>query len=85
MQPIMIASVLFHELPMLISIFSPSLGTAMGSSLQHTTWYPALYGLVVFVAACSEMADTTPKQMTDYLNAVIFKCPCKDLLWLSSL
>ena len=81
MQPIMIASLLFHELPFVISIFSPALGMTLGSSFQYATWYPALYGLVVFLAACAEMGDTTPKQMTDYLNAVMLMYPCKGVMW----
>ena len=42
----------------------------MTAVLKNPTWFPLLYGLGVFVFSLSEVADTTPKQMTDYLNAV---------------
>ena len=71
MQPIIIASLVFHELPMLVSsCVSTPAGAAMTAVLKNPTWFPLLYGLGVFVFSLSEVADTTPKQMTDYLNAV---------------
>lgn len=70
MQPVIIASFLFHELPMVVALFSPRVGGALASFLQTGIWFPLLYGSTVFVAAIIEVAESTPKQMTDYLNAV---------------
>lgn len=73
MQPIIIAGVLFHEMPQIVSMFNASVGNALSGFLRTTRWYPILYGLVVFLASILDMADSTPKQMTEYLNAVRFK------------
>ena len=70
MQPVIIASLLFHELPMVVGLFLPRAGAALTNVLQNQIWFPLLYGLAVFLAAVVEVAESTPKQMTDYLNAV---------------
>lgn len=69
MQPIIIASLLFHELPMIVGIVNTSFSNWLAGLLKSSC-YPLLFGGAVFLASLAEVSGSTPKQMTDYLTAV---------------
>ena len=74
-----------YQLPTLVGIFSYRGQQWMHGFLSHGKWYPFVYGLVVFASGAVQFGQSTPGQMSKYLNAVSLTCfmtpmqvtPCK--------
>lgn len=59
-----------YQLPTLVGIFSYRGQQWMHGFLSHGKWYPFVYGLVVFASGAVQFGQSTPGQMSKYLNAI---------------
>jgi len=74
MQALLFAS-LMYQLPALVGMFSYQGQLAAMHFITQGKWYPAIYGLVVFLFGMIQIGESTPGQMTKYLNAVsMYSC-----------
>lgn len=69
MQALLFASLLY-QLPEIVSVFSVRGQIWMSNLLTTSKWYPFIYGVVVFLFGMVQLGESTPMQMTKYLNAV---------------
>ncbi len=69
MQALLFAS-LMYQLPAIVGMFSFQGQVATMHFITQGKWYPAIYGLVVFLFGMIQIGENTPSQMTKYLTAV---------------
>lgn len=69
MQALLFASLLY-QLPEIVGVFSVKGQIWVMNLLTTSKWYPFIYGFVVFLFGLVQLGESTPMQMTKYLNAI---------------
>lgn len=69
MSAVLYASIIY-SVPDIIGVFSTQGRIWAGHLLTKGTWFPLVYGVTIFGCGLVQFADSSPKNISNYLNAV---------------
>lgn len=69
MSAVLYASFIY-SVPDLIGLFSTQGRIWTGLFLTKGAWFPLIYGITIFGCGLIQLGDSSPKNMSNYLNAV---------------
>ena len=69
MSAVLYASFIY-SVPDVIGIFSTQGRIWASVLLTRGTWFPLIYGITIFGCGLIQLGDSSPKNMSNYLNAV---------------